>query len=240
VKNQVSTEKHQITVSGIRVEVVRKAIKNMHLTVYPPDGRVRITVPKSVNDEAVRLVIVRRLGWIKRQQAKFESKPCQSQREMVTGESHYFMGHPYLLQITEHTGPGTVLLRSNTHLDVFVRSGATVEQRERVLQEWYREQLRALIPPLIKKWEAIMDVQVAEWRIKRMKTRWGSCNIRAGRIWLSLELATKPLHCLEYVIVHEMAHLRERRHDKRFKALMDELLPCWRLHKAELNAAPLT
>ena len=234
----MNTKKHQITVSGIHVEVVRKAIKNMHLTVYPPNGRVRITVPMSVTDEAVRLAVVRKLGWIKRQQARFESQPSQSQREMVTGESHYFLGHCYRLHIIEHNGPGTVLPRSNAHLDVFVRSGATVEQRERVLQKWYREQLRALIPPLIEKWESIIDVQVAEWRIKRMKTRWGSCNIRAGRIWLSLELATKPLQCLEYVVVHEMAHLRERRHDKRFIALMDEVLPAWRLHKAELNAAP--
>lgn len=234
-----TTKTYQITVSGILVDVVRKDIKNLHLGVYPPHGRVRVAVPLTVNDEAVRLAVIGKLSWIRRQQAQFEAQPRQSQREMVSGESHYFLGRRYRLRVTEQPGPSKVVLRSRSFLDLFVRPNTSAEQRERVLQRWYREQLRGLIPPLLAKWEPLLDVHVADWGIKRMKTKWGTCNIEARRIWLNLELAKKPVQCLEYIVVHEMMHLLERHHSDRFVALMDRHLPQWQLYRSELNAAPL-
>lgn len=225
--------------SGLDVEVVRKAIKNLHLGVYPPDGRVRVAAPLAVSDEAVRLAVVGKLGWIKRQQAQFGSQARQSHREMVSGESHYFLGRRYRLRVVEHDGPSKVVLRSRSHLELLVRVGMDAGQRERLLQRWYREQLRLLIPSLIEEWQPALGVQVADWGIRRMKTRWGTCNAETGRIWLNLELAKKPVQCLEYIAVHEMMHLLERHHNDRFTALMDHHLPSWRLHRDELNAAPL-
>jgi predicted metal-dependent hydrolase len=230
---------HQITVRGITVDVVRKKIKHLHLAVYPPHGRVRIAVPLRVDDEAVRLAVISKLGWVKRQQASFEGQARQSAREYVTGESHYFQGNRYRLNVIEHDGPAHAYLRNKTTLDLFVRSGSDMAQRERVLLTWYRRELKVMIPPFVAKWEAIMGVQVAEWGVKQMKTKWGACNTQAGRIWLNLELIKKPPHCLEYVVVHEMVHLLERHHNERFTAYMDQYLPQWKLLRDELNKAPL-
>jgi predicted metal-dependent hydrolase len=230
---------HQITVGDLIVDVVRKDIKNLHLSVYPPDGRVRVSAPLRVDDEAVRLAVISRLTWIKRQQAKFAGQERQSAREFVSGESHYYQGNRYLLNVVYHDAPPKVVLRNKTTLDLFVRTGSDTARRERVLLAWYRQQLKEMVPPLIAKWEAIIGVQVAEWRIKRMKTRWGTCNIQARRIWLNLELIKKPPHCLEFIIVHEMVHLLERLHNDRFVAYMDKFMPQWRVYRDELNNAPL-
>ena len=230
---------HQITVNGLVVDVVRKDIKNLHLAVYPPNGRVRVAAPLRVDDEAVRLAVISRMAWIKRHQAKFEGQERQSAREYVSGESHYFQGRRYLLNVVYHDAPPKVIIRNKTTLDLFVRTGSDAAKRERVLVAWYRKQLKEMIPPLIAKWEAIMGVQVAEWGVKRMKTRWGSCNIEAHRIWVNLELVKKPVHCLEYIIVHEMVHLLERLHNDRFTEHMDKFMPQWRFFREELNKAPL-
>lgn len=230
---------HQITVSGIAVDIVRKPIKNLHLGVYPPNGRVRVAAPLAVSDSAVRLAVIGKLGWIKRQRARFEGQPRQSKREMVNGESHYFLGQRYRLRIVEQNAPGRVVLRNKAIMHLHIRPGTSSEQRERVLHQWYREQLKELIPPLIQKWQKIMGVQVSEWGIKKMKTKWGSCNRKARRIWLNLELAKKPAQCLEYIIVHEMVHLLERHHDERFTALMERFLPQWELYRDELNRSVL-
>jgi len=232
-------EKQQITVNGLPVSIVRKAIKNLHLGVYPPDGRVRVAAPLAVSDDAVRLAVIGKLGWIKRQQARFQSQPRQSQREMVSGESHYFLGRRYRLRVIPHQGAGRVVLRRPSTLELYVRLETTAEQRERLLQRWYRGQLKQLIPPLIEKWETILEVEAADWGIKRMKTKWGTCNIEARRIWLNLELAKKPMQCLEYIVAHELIHLIERHHNDRFVALMNQHLPQWQLHREELNAAAL-
>jgi predicted metal-dependent hydrolase len=160
-------------------------------------------------------------------------------QEMVSGESHYFLGRRYRMTVTRHDGPETVLLRSAARMELCVRPESGCGQRQRVLQWWYREQLRALVRPLVAKWEPILGVQVAEWGIKKMKTRWGSCNGTAGRIWLNLELAKKPPQCLEYIVVHEMTHLLELRHNERFRAYLDKFMPQWRLYREELNQAPL-
>ena len=234
----MNTEKHQITVSGLTVEVVRKAIKNLHLGVYPPHGRVRVAAPLAVSDEAVRLAVIGKLAWIKRQQAKFEAQPRQSRREMVRGESHYYLGQRYRLRVIEHHAAGKVVLR-NASIDLYVRPETRPDQREQVLQRWYREQLKALVPPLLEKWQVVLDVEVADWGVKKMKTKWGACTIDAQRIWINLELAKKPVQCLEYIIIHELVHLIERHHNDQFRKLMDQFMPHWRLHREELNRGPL-
>jgi len=234
----MNTEKHQITVSGLTVEVVRKAIKNLHLGVYPPHGRVRVAAPLAVSDEAVRLAVIGKLAWIKRQQAKFEAQPRQSRREMVRGESHYYLGQRYRLRVIEHHAAGKVVLR-NASIDLYVRPETRPDQREQVLQRWYREQLKALVPPLLEKWQVVLGVEVADWGVKKMKTKWGACTIDARRIWINLELAKKPVQCLEYIIVHELVHLLERHHNDRFHKLMDQFMPQWQLHREELNRGPL-
>ena len=235
----MNTETHQITVNELAVDVVRKDIKNVHIAVYPPDGRVRVAVPLRVDDEAVRLAVISKLTWIKRQQALFQGQERQSAREYVSRESHYYWGNRYLMNVAYHDAPPEVVVRNKTMLDLFVRPGSDTAQRERVLLAWYRRQLKAAIPPLIAKWEAIIGVDVADWGVKRMKTKWGTCIIEARRIWLNLELVKKPPQCLEYITVHEMVHLLERHHNEHFVAYMDKFMPQWRLFRDELNKAPL-
>lgn len=235
----MSTDTIHIKVSGLSVDIVRKDIKNLHLGVYPPNGRVRVAAPLAVSNDAVRLAVIGKLGWIKRQRAKFNAQPRQSPREMVSGESHYFQGRRYRIRIVESQGASAVVLRNKSTLELHVRHGASSEQRLQLLQRWYRAQLKTTIPSILEKWEPLLGVSVAHWGIKRMKTKWGSCNIEASRIWLNLELAKKPLQCLEYVVVHEMLHLVERHHNDRFVGLMDRYLPQWRIYREELNQAPL-
>lgn len=234
----MTTDRRRITVSGIPVDIVRKPIKNLHLGVYPPHGRVRVAAPPAVSDEAVRLAVVARLGWIKRQRAQFLSQPRQSEREMLSGESHYFLGQRYRLRVVERPGrPG--VRRTASTLVLTVRPESTAEQRRQVMERWYRTELKALVPPLIETWQAALGVSASFWGIRRMKTKWGSCNAPAGRIWLNLELAKKPDACIEYLVVHELLHLLERRHSGRFVELLDRHLPDWRLRRDLLNAAPL-
>lgn len=235
----MSTKQHFIEVSGLPIEIVRKDIKNLHVGVYPPVGRVRIATPLRFDDEAVRLAVISRLGWIRRQQANFNQQLRQSQREFSTGESHYFQGRRYRLNVIEHDGKPLVHLPNNRTINLFVAAGTSGEKREAVFQHWYRRQLFKQIPSLLAKWQSKIGVTVSEVRIRKMKTRWGSCNPSAGRIWLNVELAKKSQSCLEYILVHEMIHLIERRHNERFRFLIDTVMPTWRLHREELNRAPL-
>lgn len=230
---------HQITVGSLSIDVVRKNIKNLHLAVYPPDGRVRIATPLNVDDEAVRLFAISKLAWIKKHQVNFNTQDRQSEREFVSGESHYFQGNRYLLNVIYYQGNHQVEVRNNTYIDLYIREGSDEAQRKNLMMSWYRQQLKQDIPPLIAKWEQIMNVKVNDWGIKQMKTKWGTCNIQAKRIWLNLELAKKAKHCLEYVVVHEMVHLLERHHGDRFVALMNKFMPNWRFYKDELNRSPL-
>ena len=228
-----------IDVRGIAVEVVRKEIKNLHVGVYPPHGRVRVAAPLRLDDAAVRLAIISRLAWIRQQQAEFERQERQSQRELITGESHYFAGRRYRLDVVEHAGRPAVRLLNNSTMRLFVHPDADRGEREAVLQRWYRRQLRGQLPALRDKWEREIGVTVGDVRIKKMKTLWGSCNVEAKRIWLNLELAKKPVSCLVYVLVHEMVHLLERNHTDRFRALMDQHLPHWPVYRDQLNHLPL-
>lgn len=235
----MTTESQQITVGGIRVLVERKEIKNLHLGVYPPNGRVRVAAPLVISNEAVRLAVIDKLGWIKRQMARFAEQPRQSKREMVSGESHYFLGRRYRLRVHLEDAPPRVAIRGLGSLDLFVRPGSTPEQREAVLARWYREQIKALMPPILEKWQKALGVQVDAWGVKKMKTKWGGCTPKARRIWLNLELAKTPTQCLEYIVAHELTHLLERHHNERFTGLLDKHLPNWRQVRTMLNKAPL-
>lgn len=235
----MSTKSVHLSINGLDVAVERKSIKNLHLGVYPPAGRVRVAAPSSMSDDAVRLAVIDKLSWIKKQQAKFAAQPRQSERQFLTGETHFFFGRRYRLRVIEFDQPAQIRIVGKSVIELTTRPGSTAEQREKVFQEWQREELKRLIPPLIEKWQNVVGVVAAEWGVKRMKTKWGSCNIEARRIWINLELAKKPPESLEYIIVHELAHLRERNHNDRFVAIMDGCLPKWRILRDELNRAPL-
>ena len=228
-----------LVVSGIPVQVVRKPIKNLHLSVCPPDGHVRLAVPLHMTDDNVRLAVITRLSWIKKQQANFQAQPRQSEREMVTGESHYVFGKRYRLEVIERRGRHEVIIKNNSTLQLFVNPSTSTQNRALVLTEWYRQQLKARIPDLLTHWEPLVGRQVSDWGIKKMKTKWGSCNISQRRIWLNLELAKKPIECLEYVLVHELVHLLERHHSDRFKTYMDKYLPQWQRCRDILKREPL-
>ena len=228
-----------LMVRELAVQVVRKPIKNLHIGVYPPNGRVRVAAPLHIDDERVRLAVIDKLTWIRKQQKGFQNQERQSQREMVTGESHWIFGRRVLLDVIERRGKHEIAFPNNQRMTLFVNPNTTRDGREAVLHAWYRRELKRLVPPLLAKWEPIIGETVDEWRIKRMKTMWGSCNIEARRIWLNLELAKKPHVCLEYILVHEMVHLLERQHNARFQQLMDQFMPQWRLRRDLLNTAPL-
>lgn len=221
------------------VDVVRKDIKNLHVAVHPPTGRVRVATPLRLDDGAVRVAIISRLGWIRRQQARFTDQVRESQRELLTGESIYFRGRRFRLDVVEDSAGPEVSVRSNARIQLRCSPGADRDQREAALHRWYREQLREQIPGLLRKWQRKVGVDVAEVRIRRMKTKWGSCNAEARRIWLNLELAKKPVKSLEYILVHEMAHIHERQHGARFREIMNGTMPGWLLHREVLNRAPL-
>ena len=235
----MSTEATFIQVSGIDVEIVRKDIKNLHLAVYPPNGRVRVAVPSKLDNEAVRLAVVSRLSWIRRHQDRLRRQVRQSRREMVNGESHYAWGRRYRLKVIDDAPSNRLEAAGGQTMVLHTRNGADLNRRTKTLNDWYRSELKRRIPSLIDKWASVVGIDVAEWGVKKMKTRWGSCNPEAHRIWLNLELAKKRPECLEYVVVHEMVHILERLHNDRFKELMDSCMPNWRSHRDELNRAPL-
>lgn len=235
----MSTDNEQMDVAGIEIEVVRKDIKNMHLAVYPPNGRVRIASPLRMGNESLRLFAISKLSWIKKQQKKFKDQPRETPREYVTGESHYYQGKRYLLNVMEVTGATKVVIRNKKYIDFYVPAGSSIQQREQVLKEWHRQQLKVQVPTLLHKWEKLMGVEAHSWGIKQMRTKWGTCNIEARRIWLNLELSKKPTICLEYIIVHELVHLLERTHNDTFVAYMDKFMPGWLLVRAKLNSLPV-
>lgn len=229
----------QITVSNIKIDVEKKDIKNLHLGVYPPNGRVRIAAPLKVNHESIRLFVVSKLSWIKKQQRSFAAQERETEREFISGESHYFNGRRYLMNIIPTTRKATVVLR-HKHIDLHVKPGSNQKYKASVIAQFYRNHLNEQIPPLIAKWEKKLKVNVNEYGIKQMKTKWGTCNIEAKRIWVNLELAKKNVSCLEYIVVHEMVHLLERHHNNLFIAYMDKCLPQWRTLKNELNKSPIS
>ena len=228
----------QIILGDISIDVVQKEIKNVHLSVYPPSGRVRISAPLRMDMDTIRVFAISKLGWIKKQQIKLCEQERETPREYINRESHYYLGKRYLLKVIEHKASPKVVLKHNT-IELYVRENTSLDKRRAVLENWYRQRLKEIVPDYLVKWEKIMKVKVEEFGIKKMKTRWGTCNQEAGRIWLNLELAKKPTPCIEYVIVHEMVHLLENKHNETFIAYMDKFLPKWRFYKEELNKRPL-
>lgn len=229
-----------LEIGNISVEVVKKNIKNLHLAVYPPHGKVRLAAPDNVNDETLRLFTISKLPWIRKQQRRFAGQERQPERKYIHRESHYFMGKRYLLRIIEAEKFKKVEVKGKMYIDMYIPRGTTIGQRQFLMNEWYRKEIKKAIPGLIEKWEKKIGVQVEDWGVKQMKTKWGTCNIQKKRILLNLELAKKPLHCLEYIIVHELVHLLERLHNERFLAYMDKYMPRWKYYRDELNKLPVS
>lgn len=228
-----------LDIGGLRVELVRKSIKNLHLGVYPPDGRVRVAAPPTVSDEAVRLAVVTRIGWINRQREKFQRQARQSERDYVSGETHFHLGQRYRVRLIERPGPSHIRLTSDRRLELTVPKERDRKFRERVVQRWQRELLRERGQALTVEWAARLGVEPPTIGIKRMKTKWGACNPAANRIWLNLELVKKPPECVSYLVLHEITHLIERSHGDAFVAFLDRHMPNWRTYRDELNVAPL-
>ena len=228
----------QIALGGLQADVIRKDIKHVHLSVLPPQGKVRITAPRHMSLDTIRVFAISKLGWIRQQQRKLQAQPREPRRDYLERESHWVWGQRYLLEIVEKDAAPAVELRHHT-LVLQLRPGAAESQRQEVLDAWYRAQIRRTAPPLLAKWEGLMGVTVAGYFVQRMKTRWGSCNPAARTIRLNTELAKKPPECLEYIVVHELAHLLEPTHNARFTALLAQYLPAWRHVRDELNRLPV-
>ena len=224
-----------LIVEDIKIQLRRKNIKTLRLSVHPPDGEVRISVPNGVTDDEALRFIESKMDWIRLQREKLSNTKIDEPKEYLTGEKHCFLGREYPLQVRTTAGRQRVQMLDGT-LILFVRDGHTREKRERLLNQWYRDQLKVLIPEYIEKWEKVMGVEVNDFGVKDMKTRWGTCNIREKRIWINLRLATRNEDLLEYIIVHEMGHLLERLHNDRFKRLMTSFIPNWRDLKRDLNS----
>jgi hypothetical protein len=228
----------QIILGNICIDVVYKEIKNVHLSVYPPSGKVRISAPLRMDIDTIKIFAISKLGWIKKHQIRLLEQKRETPREYINRESHYYLGKRYLLKVFENDASHKIILKHST-IELYVRRTTSQERMKIKLDSWYRQRLKEIIPDYIEKFEKLMDVKVEEFAVKRMKTKWGSCSREAGRIWLNLELIKKPLFCIEYIIAHEMVHLLERKHNEIFIAYMDKYLPKWRFYKEELNRSPL-
>lgn len=224
----------QLSLGDVTIEVVFKPIKNVHLSVYPPTGRVRISAPARMELETIRLFALSKLGWIRAQRRKIQAQPREPAREYLERESHYVWGERYLLEIHERSAAPKVEL-SHKALKLWVKPGAAPDAWAALLESWYREQLRQAVAPLVESWQARLKVRVDHLTVRRMKTRWGSCTPARRSIRLNTDLAKKPPMCLEYVIVHELVHLLEPTHNHRFVSLMNQHLPNWPAYKDELN-----
>jgi predicted metal-dependent hydrolase len=234
----MSTASAYLTVGDLGVDVVYKDIKNLHISVYPPVGRVRVAAPTRTDEDTIRLAIVQRMPWIKRQREQLQNADRQTERQMVSGETHYFWGQRYLLDVSRTSGSHRVIAKGS-RLWVITPEPADLEARRATLDRWYRRELKAAIPGLLEKWEPIIGVTADKIVVRRMKTKWGTCITNTRTISLNPELAKKSPRCLEYIVVHELTHLLERGHGERFVALMDHFMPDWRSRRDELNDAPL-
>ena len=228
----------QILVANIPVEVVKKNIKNLHLSVLPPDGKVRVSAPEALSDDAVAMFVRTKIGWIRKQQEKFELQPRQSERQYVSGETLYVWGRQHFLRV-EYSYKGNSLVLSGDNAILTVRKESTVKQRETFVNEWYRTLLKTEVEKYLPKWEKITGLQCSSWQSKYMTTKWGTCNTSTGKIWLNLQLAKKPIECLEYVILHELIHLKVRNHGPEFVAEMNRYMQNWREIRNQLNESKL-
>ena len=228
----------QLQLGEVVLDVVQKDIKNLHLSVHPPTGRVTISAPLRMKPEAIRVFAITKLGWIKQQQKKQIEQVRETPRDYVERESHYVWGRRYLMSILEEEAPARIDVSGN-RIKFYVRPGTSPDKREAIMEQWYREELKQAFPPLLLKWEKKLGVKASKVFVQRMKTKWGSCNHRARHIRLNSELAKKPKKLLEYVIAHELAHLLEPTHNERFIALLDQHFLGWRELREQLNTLPL-
>ncbi|MCT4645775.1 MAG: M48 family metallopeptidase [Carboxylicivirga sp.] len=228
-----------IKLGNIEIEVEQKDIKNIHLSVYPPNGKVRIAAPLKMDLDTIRVFAISKLQWIKSQQEIFHQQAREPEREYLERESHYFFGERYLLKIIEREAAPKVEI-DHKYMHLYIRPNTDTTRRAEIMNEWYRQQLKQIVPNLITKWETEIGVKTSDYGIKKMRTKWGTCNTEAKRIWLNLELAKKPKDCLEYIIVHELVHLIEPSHNQHFVKLMDKFMPKWRFHRDELNKLPIS
>ena len=229
----------QIELGNIKIDVELKNIKNIHLSVYPPNGKVKISAPVRMDLDTIRVFTISKLKWIKKQQEAFKNQERETPREYLTKESHYFKGKRYLLKVIERNAKPKVILK-HSEIELYIRPNSTIEKRKQILDEWYRAELKKIVPKMMEKWEKKIGVKSNEFGIKKMKTKWGTCNTKAKRIWLNLEIAKKPFECLEYIIVHELVHLLERSHNEKFVKYMNEFMPKWRFYREELNRLPFS
>jgi predicted metal-dependent hydrolase len=236
-KRDKTVIKSEIIISGFNITVLKKDIKNLHLNILPPDGKIRVSAPKRMDDRSVRVFIISKLPWLEKHVNRFKERPRETPMEYISGESHYFKGEKYLLNVVEYGGKPYITINNNKYIDFYVKKDADLEEKKKIFLLWQREELAKELSGVFNKWQEIMGVSAEEWRIKRMKTKWGTCNTSAKRIWINLELAKKPVYCIEYIVVHELAHLIERNHNKRFTAVMDKFIPQWRSYKKELNSS---
>jgi hypothetical protein len=227
-----------IRIGEIAIAVTRKGIKHVHLSVHPPDGRVTLAAPIATRPEVARAYAISKLGWIRDQKRKLSGQPREAHRHYVTRESHQLWGRRHLLAVVHREAKPSVSV-DHKRITLTVRPGSDATKRAEVIHEWHKALLHEAVPPLIRKWEQRLEVRVHGYFLQRMKTKWGGCNHRAGNIRLNTELVKKPKDLLEYVIVHEMAHLLEPVHSERFIALLDTHWPNWRESRAELNELPL-
>jgi len=225
---------YQLKVKDIDITIHRKDIKNIHLAVLPFDGKVRVSAPLDVFDDVVRAFVIRKYDWINKHIKTFKEQERQTKRKYVSGESHYLRGRRYIMKVENAKRP-KIEIKNKKYIYFYVPTHYTTEQRERYYENWLRKELKKDFSMLLPKWEKIMSLKANENRIKKMKTKWGSCNPQAKRIWINLELIKKPQKYLEYVIVHEFAHFIERKHNKKFKAIMDKCMPGWETFRKELN-----
>lgn len=228
-----------IQIGDLSIQVTRKDIKNVHLSVHPPNGRVTLAAPTATRLEVARAYAISKLGWIREQQEKLKNQVRETPRQFIERESHYLWGRRYLLTVVHREAKPCISL-DHKRITLSIRPGSNTEKRAEVIHEWHKSLLHKVVPLLINKWEAKLGVKVAGYFLQRMKTKWGSCNHRAGHIRLNTELVKKPKDLLEYVIVHEMVHLVEATHSDRFVTILDEHYPAWREARAELNELPLT
>ncbi len=231
----MNTKQNRLVINDLTIDVTKKNIKNIHIAVYPPDCNIRISAPDKLDDDAIRLFAISKLNWVKKNIEKIENQERQTPREYVSGESHYFQGKRYILNVIYQDTLPRVVIRGRKYIDLYVKETTSQYQRQRIMQAWYRSELRKLIPALIAKWEERLCIKVEEFGIKQMKRNWGTCNPKAQRIWLNLELAKKNKIYLEYIILHEMLHFFERKHNDHFIACMDLYMPKWKIYKQELN-----
>jgi hypothetical protein len=230
-------ETTQLKIGSVEVEVKFKPIKNLHLSVHPPHGNVTVSSPEFFELEKVRIYLITKLGWIKREQKKIANQEREGKKQFITRESHHFLGKRYLLVVKE--SPKNYVILKHSQIELHVKPDASIEAKKKILYSWYRKELKSQINVLIEKHAVIMNVNLPEFGIRIMKTKWGSCTTESKKLWFNIELAKKPIDCIEYIVVHEMVHLLERNHNKNFVILMDRYLSNWRLQKNILNELPI-